>query len=281
MSTEPLHEEYTIDTPENVTFGYAVAGIGSRFIAALIDSALVGLLLAVLNLALVLGLAALNPSSETTSLEEGEGWIAGLVIAVYALINFALFWGYFLLFEWLWQGQTPGKRAVRLRVVRNDGNPAGFWPIAVRNLVRIVDFLPAGYAAGVIAMFCNPQARRLGDFAAGTLVVKEQEAVTLASLLSPPPTARPVMPPAPAAVDEPLPLHDPQADWTGIRRLSPADYELVQESLARYHRGQLDRQLLGRVARVIATKIGYPTSSSLDASTFLADVTAAYGRWVR
>lgn len=286
MNTEQLHEEYTIDTPENVTIGYAVAGIGSRFIAALIDSVLIGLLLLVLNIALILILAALDPSSTAISFDENESWIGGLVIALYALLNFAVFWGYFLLFEWLWQGQTPGKRNVRLRVVRTDGSPAGFLPIAVRNLVRVVDFLPVGYGVGVVTMFCNRQARRLGDFAAGTLVVKEQDAVTLDTLLRPAtPAPRPAVPasviPAAPPVEEAPALNDPQADWSGIRRLTSADYELVQESLARYGRGQLDRQLLGRVARVIATKIGRPPSSPIDAPAFLADVAAAYGRWVR
>ncbi len=251
MYTEQLHEEYTIDTPENVSFGYAVAGIGSRFIAALVDSILLGLLLLVLNIALLMGLAAISPDGNPMTAEQSDDWLAGLLIALYALLNFAIFWGYYLLFEWLWQGQTPGKRVVRLRVVSIDGSPVSFVPVAVRNLVRVVDFMPIGYGVGVVTMFCNRQSRRLGDFSAGTLVVKEQGAVTLDTLLAKPSTPAQAIPlPATATLDpgptpDTPPLHQPQADWSGIRRLSAADYELVQETLARYQSGKLDKELLG------------------------------------
>jgi uncharacterized RDD family membrane protein YckC len=286
IDREQLHEEYTIDTPENVSFGYAVAGIGSRFIAALADSMLLGLILVVLNLAIFLFAAAVGNNSPATSPATNPipDWFPGLIVALYALLNFAIVWGYYLLFEWLWQGQTPGKRAIHLRVVRIDGSPVSFVPVAVRNLVRIIDFLPVGYGVGVTAMFSNRHSRRLGDFAAGTLVIKEQHAVTLDTLLTPTPAAAPRStdaPPNPVSDADLPPLHDAQADWSGIRRLAAADYELVRETLARYQAGSLDKPLLERVAHAIATKIGRPPSSELDPSTFLADVAVAYGRWVR
>ena len=99
-------------------------------------------------------------------------WLGGLALALYALLNFAVFWGYYMLFELLWSGQTPGKRVAKTRVLRTDGNPARTSEVAVRNLVRIVDFLPALYAIGFIVMFFNRQSRRLGDYAAGTLVIR-------------------------------------------------------------------------------------------------------------
>jgi uncharacterized RDD family membrane protein YckC len=301
MSHDQLSEEYTIDTPENVSFGYEVAGIGSRFIAALVDHLILGLLLVGLNIAIVVLISSLagDSSSIEQSLEETpEDWVAGLLIALYALLNFAIWWGYYLLFEWLWHGQTVGKRMAHIRVVRLDGAPVSFVPLAVRNLVRIVDFLPVGYGVGVVTMFCNRHARRLGDFAAGTLVVKDQGELTLNSLLSsspapartttslvPPPVSTPEL--MPEIAPEITPEITPDQDWSGIRRLTPADYELVQETLARYRAGALERALLARVATAIATKLDRAPSSQLDQPTvadpvnFLMAVATAYGRWVR
>src|SRR5690606_12367836 len=102
-----------------------------------------------------------------------------------------IWWGYYLLFEWIWHGQTIGKRSARIRVVRADGAPVSFVPVAVRNLVRIIDFMPFGYGVGVITMFCNPQARRLGDFAAGTLVVKDEGELTIETLMAAIPATAP------------------------------------------------------------------------------------------
>lgn len=92
-------------------------------------------------------------------------------LGVVAVIAFAIWWIYPMAFEVMWQGQTPGKRAMRLRVVRSDGAPVGWQGSVVRNLLRTVDMLPLGYAAGVVTGFLDPWGRRLGDIVAGTLVV--------------------------------------------------------------------------------------------------------------
>ena len=306
---DQLAEEYTIDTPENVSFGYEVAGIGSRFVAALIDHIILGLLLFGINIVLIVALGALagdGPSLERTLEPAEEDWIAGVVIAIYALLNFAIWWGYYLLFEWLWHGQTIGKRMAKLRVVRVDGAPVSFTPVAVRNLVRVVDFLPTGYAVGVITMFCNRQSRRLGDFAAGTLVVKDQGELTIESLMAAIPASAPVTLRTELPAGSTSSAQDtgaalsPDQDWSGIRRLTAADYALVQETLARYRSGALDGVLLRRVASAIATKLEQPASSHLDGTNrdsttratrqrtslmeevaFLDAVATAYGRWVR
>jgi uncharacterized RDD family membrane protein YckC len=289
---DQLAEEYTIDTPENVTFGYEVAGIGSRFVAAMLDNIILTIILVGLNVALVVALAALAENSPTLEVQleqPEEDWIAGALIAIYALLNFLIWWGYYMLFEWLWHGQTPGKRSARIRVVRADGAPLSFMPVAVRNLVRIVDFLPAGYGVGVITMFCNRQSRRLGDFAAGTLVVKDQGEVTIQQLMAqiPATASTPLRTEVPTIATPELP---PNQDWSGIRRLNAADYALVQETLARHKGGQLDTALLRRVATAIATKVEGAPSSQLDKMTrasltehvaFLEAVATAYGRWVR
>src|SRR5262249_33255826 len=114
-------------------------------------------------------------SGDTTT---GLAWL----LAVFGLVAFAFLWGYYIFFEMAWNGQSPGKRWVGLRVMRLDGTPLTLSESIIRNLVRLVDFLPAYYGVGVVAMFISSQSRRLGDLAAGTVVVHDRAAVTLASL---------------------------------------------------------------------------------------------------
>ncbi len=164
-----LDETFTIDTPENVSFGYNVAGIGSRFLAAIVDTTVLGLIYLGIWLFAALVLTALPKD-----LRSGTWLIAGIV-----LIAFIIFWGYYIFFELTWSGQSPGKRWVGLRVVRVDGAPVTFVEILIRNLIRAVDFLPTFYGVGLVTMFLNSQARRLGDLAAGTLVIFDRGSTTL------------------------------------------------------------------------------------------------------
>lgn len=158
-----------IDTPENVIFGYEVVGIGSRFLAALLDTLIIVLIQIPVNLLAYYALFS-------------GGSAGSAAAAVLSLISFALLWGYYIFFEARWNGRTPGKRQIGLRVIRRDGTPITLSEVIVRNLVRLVDFLPVAYGVGVVTMFVDGRARRLGDLAAGTLVVREQEEVTLDSL---------------------------------------------------------------------------------------------------
>jgi uncharacterized RDD family membrane protein YckC len=207
-------EDYlSIDTPENVAFGYDLAGIGSRFLAALVDTILIVALQTIVTLALAL---LFNTFSGAIFDDEWLGWLA----AIFSLISFALFWGYYILFEMMWNGQSPGKRWVGLRVLRTDGTPITLVESLVRNLVRLVDFLPMFYGAGLVAMFINEQSRRLGDLAAGTLVVYDQAAVTLDSLS----TSRSL---------GPLPRNLTATAGLPLERLTEQDIELVEDFLRR------------------------------------------------
>jgi uncharacterized RDD family membrane protein YckC len=262
-----LHEEYTIDTPENVTFGYAVAGIGSRFIGALIDSVLIVLLLLLTNF-LLFGAIAL-----TDGLPLGMAdWAEGVLIALYALLNFAIIWGYYLVFELVWRGQTPGKRGAGTRVIAVGGGPATFLEVAIRNLVRIVDFMPFGYAVGLVTMLLNRQARRLGDFAAGTLVVKHRGEIKLETLgQAAPGTTAPLT--LPAAAPDDLPR------FPMLRRLRGSDYELICATLARYDAGMANATLLRRLAVAVAARLQTAPPVVYDSvinRNFLAAVVAAY-----
>lgn len=141
-------------TPEGVALHLPVAGPVPRAVAWTIDLAIrLGILMLVGTLLALLGAA-------------GQG--------LYLIAMFLIFWAYPILFEVLWDGQTPGKKAMSLRVVNGDGAPLGWLPAITRNLLRAVDMLPFGYAAGLIACLADPHARRLGDMVAGTLVVHNE-----------------------------------------------------------------------------------------------------------
>lgn len=168
-------ETLDIETPENVAFGYQVAGIGSRFLATLLDTILVGLLQVVVIIVLSLIVRAFDGS---TFADQLSSWI----IAIFGVIAALFYWGYYVFFEMLWNGQSPGKRWVGLRVIRSDGTPITISESLIRNLARIVDFLPAAYGIGIITMFIDKQSRRLGDLAAGTLVVNDRAPITIQDL---------------------------------------------------------------------------------------------------
>ncbi len=162
-----------IDTPENVTFSYEIAGIGSRFLAAIIDSLLIGLLQVIL---FGTGLLILIRMGVFASSDSSGGQAAMWILAILSLIGFVFFWGYYIFFEIFWNGQTPGKRWIGLRVIRMDGTPVSFSEVLIRNLVRTLDFLPFAYGVGVITMFASRNSCRLGDLAARTVVVHDREA---------------------------------------------------------------------------------------------------------
>ena len=263
-------DEYTIATPENVTFGYDVAGIGSRFIGALVDTFLIAMLLLLANLlvAVMLGYAA-EGGGFSGDFEADPGWIAGLVIALYALLNFVIIWGYYIFFELGWHGQTPGKRLAGTRVVRLDGSGAGFLEIAIRNLVRIVDFLPFAYAVGFVTMFLNRNARRLGDFAAGTLVIRQQREIALDQLGHSTQRAFPGLA---------TPTGDTVPAVPNIRRLTADEYQLVCDLLDRQMRGRLAPELVPRVALALAAKLDAPLAGTTwrDYQRFLYQVAETY-----
>ncbi len=147
-----LHE---VLTTEKVPFTYRVAGLGSRTLAWLFDFFFV----------LLLWVGGILFFSVLDVAREGLGSALGI------LWVFAVYWGYFLLFEWLWQGQTIGKRALGIRVIQRKGAALTFYHSAVRNIVRFVDSLPADYGVGFLVAACNRENLRLGDLAADTLVV--------------------------------------------------------------------------------------------------------------
>jgi uncharacterized RDD family membrane protein YckC len=242
----PIDDLLTVDTPENVSFDYEIAGIGSRFLAAIVDTFFIILLQI---LAILIALVAIidvghYPGSVSSFLDE---YMSG-VLAISGLIGFLFLWGYYIFFEMAWNGQTPGKRAAKLRVIRVDGRPITLSEALVRNLVRLVDFMPGFYGVGVVTMFIQSQSRRLGDLAAGTVVVHDKgKTVSLASLDAP---GLPRLAANPAA----LPGLDLPLD-----RLSAADLQLVEDFLRRHKQLENAEALGGRLLGYLWQKMELPT----------------------
>ena len=164
-------DQLNIDTPEQVDLRFQVAGLGSRFVAILLDHLIqfAFYLLLIIVLLVVFAGSRTATSAASEQLDTAGKWF----VAAFIFANFCIVWGYFSLFEAFWRGQTPGKRVMRLRVIKDTGRQITFFEALARNLLRTIDYLPSLYLVGVITMLCNKRNKRLGDFAAGTIVVHE------------------------------------------------------------------------------------------------------------
>jgi len=149
-----------VETPDHVVLRYDLAGGGNRGFAALVDVIAASLIVAGLVFAWLIVQQRLPVNVRPAA--------TGMFVMATALIA----WSYFIVLEWLWEGQTLGKRMFGLRVISADGSPAGFMAVLIRNLVRVVDFLPAFYGLGLLAIVATDRSQRLGDLAAGTFVVR-------------------------------------------------------------------------------------------------------------
>src|SRR6266566_1885531 len=148
-----------VETPDHVVLRYDLAGAGNRGFAAVVDFLLAFVIVFTANLILS-WVGLFNQATLPV--------VGGFTLIVTAV----LIWAYFILLEWLWNGQTIGKRVYKLRVINEDGSPAQFTAVLIRNLMRLVDFLPALYGLGVLVIVLSPKSQRLGDLAAGTYVVR-------------------------------------------------------------------------------------------------------------
>jgi uncharacterized RDD family membrane protein YckC len=164
-------DKLTIDTPELITLELPLAGIGSRFLALAIDS-----LLQVVVLLLVLLTCGIL-------MVDLGGLFKAIGPAIIILSVYCLYWGYFAFFEIVWNGQTPGKRLIRIRVIKESGRPITPLEAIARNIMRGIDiFPPFFYIVGLFCMMLNSRNKRLGDFVAGTVLVHDKKVETVSAI---------------------------------------------------------------------------------------------------
>ena len=157
-------DKLIIETPEQTVLEFPLAGIGSRSLALAIDTLLqIGVLIVLGVIAALISYMGLLPGL-------GKQWGYAVLIFLAFLLQF----GYFALFETIWNGRTPGKRWIHLRVIMDSGRPVDAQGAILRNLMRIVDSIPSIYAVGIITSLISPQNKRVGDYLAGTVVIQEK-----------------------------------------------------------------------------------------------------------
>lgn len=219
----PALDKLSIDTPEQVALDFSIATIGSRFLALSIDT----LIQAAATLVLIL--VAIAVKLTTDGWTAVQPWVAAALFFVWYLLYNA----YFAAFEAAWNGQTPGKRIIGLRVIGVTGRPVSPFEAILRNVLRIADQLPGTYAVGIIALFVTERSQRLGDLAAGTVVVHERGVTT--GHVAPP-----------VATDSP-------AAYRGATQLTPEEIGVIdmffrrRNELGDYSRLQMARQIASRM----------------------------------
>lgn len=252
MSTTFATEDILIiETPERVPLHFALASIGNRFLACAIDHAFQVLALVIIAVGF---LVLADVSDWEGSLASAPKW----VIAVMIVLLFLVLTGYFAFFEWLWSGQTPGKRWLKLRVLREDGRPITFWEASVRNLLRTFDMMPAPfYSIGLISVFSTNRDQRVGDMVAGTVVVREREAEAPAFAKV---FASPVSDPALRRSFKPVEF------TANLNSLTEAEIHVVEMFLRRrWDLGDVPRQWM---AWRVSLPILYKIRPTYDLSTF-------------
>ena len=238
-----LDDELVIETPERVELHYVLASVGNRFLAAAIDHL-------IQIIAIIIIVVAAGGLSDWQVFASMGVWAAALMV----LAVFGLYWGYFVVFETLWSGQTPGKKVMRLRVVREDGRPVRFFEVFVRNVLRVaIDFNPApSYAIGVVSIIFSARSKRVGDFVAGTVVVKERatEAPSLNEIIK-----------VSEIEQQRLERTAPALFSADTRRLSEQELRAVKTFLKRRFELQEPNRsaLAARIAQPISAKLGVST----------------------
>ena len=254
MSGPLPDSDLVVATPERVSFDYQVAGLATRGIAELLDLLILSLVLAGVYFAAV---AVASGGSDTL----------GYLVAVFG--TFAVVFGYHWACEAFWSGQTVGKKVFRLRAVGDRGEPLTFAQAGIRNVVRIVDFLPYAYGLGVVVLFANGRGKRLGDLAAGTVVVKDSDYLPLWRL----PGGGPTDPPQLAA---PVAVAPASQSELFLRRIDPE----LRRFVAAYARRRpelpppLRAQLAGHVQAQLHTAAAdvFDQFGPLAALDYLADL---------
>jgi len=239
-------EQLSIETPEQIPLEFPLAGIGSRFLALFFDT-----LIQFVAFIVLFFLAALLLGGTATIFPDAWTWTAAILL----LLFFCLYYGYYAVFEALWNGQTPGKRYFQLRVIKETGRPITVYEAISRNLLRAVDQLPAVYAVGIVSVFFSRQNKRLGDYVAGTVVVHEKPLADV----------KPGWETGSAAAA--APLHD-------AGRLGLNELHLIETFLQRRYELSMDvrRQAASQIAEQMGRKLGVERANRTSDETFLEEL---------
>jgi len=268
-------DQLNIDTPEQVELQFNIAGVGSRFVAALVDYLIQAVCLFLEFLFFVFLSAGTSDSHSSpgwSGMDTATKWVIALII----FLNFAFFTGYFILFEAYWRGQTPGKKLMKLRVIKDSGRQITFFESLARNVIRIIDLLPNWYLVGVITMLCNKGNKRLGDLAAGTLVIHErldEQSILHQSsnrLITAAPSAAASQPWNASQHPSPHPAPQAPSPWEkpivamfpadAVARLAPQDLIVIESFFARMLDLPMDTRaaIAYRMAAQMAAKMRVP-----------------------
>ncbi len=241
-------EKLSIDTPEQIALEFQLATIGSRFLALAVDT-LIQLLGALGLVAVAVGVRLVTGPFGA----DAPTWVFAIVL--FGL--FTLYYGYFALFESAWNGQTPGKRLLGLRVIHTSGRPVSVYESVLRNIVRIVDQMPGIYAVAMISVFVTERSQRLGDLAASTVVVHERLSEGESATIE-------------------MRAHDPAAPRYGAARLPEQELLVVETFLRRRHEldGWARVQNAERIARRLREKLGLQEAGRNE--EFLEELLAEY-----
>lgn len=245
----------TLQTPESVELEFTLAGIGNRALALIIDYTALSLTLlvfwivwAVVSYQLVTALSDINN-------------IGTWLIAIALLLNFLIYTGYFVFFEVIWQGQTPGKRYAKIRVIRDDGRRIGIQQAALRSLLRPIDDI---LFIGAFLIILNQKEKRLGDMVAGTLVIQEEYITAVTNF-----------PLSPEAKE----LADRLPEMANLSLLLPDDFATIREYLHRrdqmtpHAKAELSLQMARQIRKAIELQ---NLPEGLTADVFLEAVYLAY-----
>jgi uncharacterized RDD family membrane protein YckC len=231
-----FHE--TVQTPEQVQLQLELAGLGTRSMAFVLDALIrYGVLVS-----LVVVIMLMFSLSQRDFMDADDKVGGHILLISLILLFFAAEWIYYAVFEWHWNGQTPGKRAVHIRVLKDGGGPISFLDSALRNLLRPIDSTGPMCAVGILFIFFTRKNKRPGDFAARTIVVRERTQMLSQILAVPAPT---------------IVITGPLADHVRRIAITAEEHEMIARYLQR--RPQLDiftRQNLSRqIALVIVQRV--------------------------
>jgi uncharacterized RDD family membrane protein YckC len=242
-------DKLTIETPEQTLLDFPLAGIGSRFLALAADLAVQAVAAAI---SLLVGMMLIGPVRWLGSV--APQWILASLVFGGFLLNS----GYFAFFESIWNGQTPGKRYARIRVMKDDGRPVSVYDAIARNLLRIVDAMPGPYAVGMLSILFSKQNKRLGDYVAGTVVVHER-------------TIEGSRPYLETHVDPAAPVYD-------MARLSIDEFHLIEAFFSRCDSLEpaVRTAMSAQIATRIGNKLGVAVRGWPQTENFLAAIVRQY-----